>query len=117
LGTAHARLGAGPAQALGSAQVAAGVSRNTVPTPTPSSRAILRTPTPRARIARTLAARDGSAFSSLGLPSVTPSSLALASPAFTRSWIIERSNSANTPIIPNIARPLGVLVSSPCWCK
>ena len=41
------------------------VSLNTVPTPTPSSLAILRTPTPRARIARTFAARAGSASSSV----------------------------------------------------
>jgi uncharacterized caspase-like protein len=39
--------------ASGAAPAACPVSFNTVPTPTPSSRAILRTPTPRARIART----------------------------------------------------------------
>jgi hypothetical protein len=31
-----------------------------------------------------------------------------------RSQIIARSNSANTPHISNIARPLGVVVSSGC---
>jgi hypothetical protein len=34
-----------------------------------------------------------------GRPSVLPFALALASPARTRSWIIARSNSANTPSI------------------
>jgi len=33
---------------------------------------------------------------------------------FTRSTIIERSNSANTPIIWNSAVPAGVEVSTPC---
>ena len=33
-----------------------------------------------------------------GRPSCFPSSLALLRPARSRSWIIERSNSANTPI-------------------
>ena len=32
----------------------------------------------------------------------------MLSPARTRSWIIARSNSANTPIIWNIALPAGV---------
>jgi hypothetical protein len=41
-----------------------------------------------------------SVFSStLGRPSCFPSALARASPALTRSWIMARSNSANTPII------------------
>ena len=38
----------------------------------------------------------------------------LAKPALIRSVIIDRSNSAKTPHIWNIARPLGVAVSSPC---
>ena len=38
----------------------------------------------------------------------------LASPDLTRSWIMARSNSANTPIIWNIALPAGVVVSIPC---
>lgn len=44
----------------------------------------------------------------VGLPSFVPAALVRARPAFTRSWIIDRSNSANTPIIWNIARPAGV---------
>ena len=36
-----------------------------------------------------------------------PCALARASPARTRSWIIERSNSAKTPSMPNIALPAG----------
>ena len=43
-----------------------------------------------------------------------PSARALAKPAITRSWMIERSNSANTPIIWNMALPAGVVVSMPC---
>ena len=31
--------------------------------------------------------------------------------------IMVRSNSANTPIIWNIALPAGVRVSMPCWCR
>src|SRR5436190_14640644 len=45
-----------------------------------------------------------------GRPSLTPESLARASPARTRSAIIDRSNSANTPIMPNIALPAAVRV-------
>ena len=40
---------------------------------------------------------------------------ARARPDFTRSWIMARSNSANTPIIWNMALPADVVVSSPCW--
>ena len=36
-------------------------------------------------------------------------------PAMMRSRIMARSNSAKTPNMPNIALPLGVLVSRPCW--
>ena len=53
----------------------------------------------------------------LGLPRVLPLLFALANPDFTRSLIMDRSNSAKTPIIWNMARPLGVVVSSACWCK
>ena len=35
----------------------------------------------------------------------------------TRSWIIDRSNSAKTPIIWNIASPDGVVVLIPCWMQ
>jgi hypothetical protein len=41
-------------------------------------------------------------------------SAACSSPDFTRSRIMARSNSAKTPSIWNIIRPLGVAVSSPC---
>lgn len=34
-----------------------------------------------------------------------------------RSRISDRCGSANTPSIPNIARPAPVLVSRPCWCR
>ena len=37
-----------------------------------------------------------------------------ATPARTRSTIMLRSNSANTPIIWNMALPAGVVVSMPC---
>ena len=47
-------------------------------------------------------------------PNVLPSALALSSPALTLSCIIERSNSANTPHIWNIALPDGVEVSIAC---
>jgi hypothetical protein len=42
------------------------------------------------------------------------SDLARRRPARTRSWMIARSNSANTPIIWNMALPAGVVVSRPC---
>jgi hypothetical protein len=35
-----------------------------------------------------------------GRPSRDPAALARARPAFTLAWIIERSNSAKTPVIP-----------------
>ena len=47
-------------------------------------------------------------------PSLTPFALALANPALTRSTIMERSNSANTPHIWYMARPDGVVVSIAC---
>jgi hypothetical protein len=47
-------------------------------------------------------------------PSTLPLALARASPAFTRSWIIARSNSAKTPHIWNSAFPAAVPVSMPC---
>src|SRR5262245_30538031 len=43
----------------------------------------------------------------LGRPSCFPSLLARRRPARTRSWSMARSNSANTPIIWNIALPTG----------
>ena len=50
----------------------------------------------------------------VGRPNWIPFSFAVASPALTRSCIIERSNSAKTDTIPNIALPVGVFVSIPC---
>ncbi len=50
----------------------------------------------------------------LGRPNLVPLALVRANPLLTRSLIIDRSNSANTPIIWNMALPLGVVVSSAC---
>ena len=47
------------------------------------------------------------------LPLLVPFARALAMPAAIRSWMIERSNSANTPNIWKSAFPAGVLVSTP----
>ena len=43
-----------------------------------------------------------------------PVALTRLIPDRTRSWIIDRSNSAKTPITPNSALPAGVVVSMPC---
>ena len=93
------------------------VSRETVPTPTPCSRAIARMLLPAARAARIVRTLAASSAMVAGRPSRVPSAFARANPAMTRSRIIERSNSAKTPIIWNIARPDGVVVSIPCWCR
>jgi hypothetical protein len=53
----------------------------------------------------------------LGPPELLAVFLGPPQAARTRSWIIARSNSANTPIIWNIALPAGVVVSRPCWCR
>src|SRR5262249_28785504 len=66
--------------------------RCTVPGLTPKRSAILRTPSVRPGLVRAALI----AFSR-GQPSRLPSLLARFSPARTRSWIIARSNSANTP--------------------
>jgi hypothetical protein len=50
----------------------------------------------------------------VGRPSRVPAAFVLASPALTLSRIMDRSNSANTPIIWNSALPLGVVVSTCC---
>jgi hypothetical protein len=71
--------------------------------PTPSSFAIARQDVPEARNAST---RD-SATNTRGCPSLTPLAFALRSPAFTRSWIWARSNSAIAPMIWNMSRPAG----------
>ncbi len=39
------------------------------------------------------------------------------SPAMILSRMRLRSSSANTPSIPNMARPALVEVSRPCWCR
>lgn len=90
------------------------ITRRTVPTPTPRSRAIRRIPLPAA-----LACRMANSLSAVsrGRPSRVPYSRARAKPETMRSRSIARSNSANTPIIWNIARPPGVEVSRPCLCR
>jgi hypothetical protein len=77
-------------------RVAPWVKRITVPTPTPSSRAIRRSPVPSARAARFAATFLASVTSIRRRPRVTPSSRARARPARTRSRMIARSNSANS---------------------
>ena len=88
--------------------------RCTVDGLTPNRSAMTRMPG-RPGVARASRIRFSSAGAIGGRPRRFPSLLALASPARTRSWIMARSNSANTPIIWNIALPAGVVVSSPCW--
>ena len=89
-------------------------TRCTVPAPTPSLAAIARTDRP---FAFSLAILAITLASVRGAPSLTPLALALARPAFTRSRIIARSNSAKTPIIWKRARPAGVVVSTACWWR
>jgi hypothetical protein len=50
----------------------------------------------------------------VGRPNRTPQARARACPARTRSRIISRSNSANTPAICSSAFPPGVVVSTAC---
>ena len=57
------------------------------------------------------------AVSAGGRPRRLPLALALFRPARTLSWIIARSNSANTPSIWNMALPEGVDVSRPWTCR
>ena len=91
------------------------LTRWTVPDPTPNSAAILRIPlSPFAKAFLMLASM---LTAILGLPKTWPAALALLSPALTRSTIIARSNSANTPHIWNMALPAGVDVSRACWCQ
>ena len=92
------------------APLAAPNTRRTVLTPTPRSRAIASCPLPVAR--RSLMA-SSTLGSTLGRPRRLPFARALSRPAHTRSRIIARSNSANTPIIWNSAFPPGVVVSTP----
>jgi hypothetical protein len=88
--------------------------RITVPTPSPTSRAMRRIPSPFERMANAAFTFLAWLCSTVRRPSCFPSARARANPAITRSRIIARSNSANTPSIWNIARPEGVDVSSPC---
>ncbi len=69
-------------------------------------RAILPIPTPFLRRRRTVANRFGSSFRRR--PRTLPWALARPRPERTRSRMIARSNSANTPIIWNSAFPAGV---------
>jgi hypothetical protein len=87
--------------------------RCTVLGSTPKRAAILRTPSARPGVLRAARICLSSSAGIRGRPSCLPSSLALRRPARTRSWIIDRSNSANTPIIWNSAFPAGVVVSNP----
>jgi hypothetical protein len=73
--------------------------RWTVPGSTPNRAAILRTPSVRPGLSRAALIAFSRSAGIGGRPSRLPSLLARASPARTRSWIIARSNSANTPII------------------
>jgi hypothetical protein len=69
-------------------------TRCTTLTPTANVRAVFCFPTPSAASSRMQRSTFGAI---LGRPSLDAFALALASPAFTRPWISERSNSANTP--------------------
>jgi len=53
----------------------------------------------------------------LGRPRIFPLARDRLMPALTRSTIIARSNSANTPHIWNMALPAGVDVSNACRCR
>ena len=74
----------------------------------------LRTPRPSSNARRMRCTLNGVV---LGLPRRLPDDRARSSPAITRSRIIARSNSLNTPSIPNSILPDGVLVSRACWCR
>lgn len=96
-------------------EVAVALTLCTTLTPTPISNAIFRIPLfPRSRAARIASSTSAP---TVGRPNRLPFAFALASPAVTRSRIIARSNSANTPHIWNMAFPAGVVVSMPCWCR
>jgi hypothetical protein len=76
------------------------------------SRAVSLTPRPSFSAARMRSTVNGVV---LGQPRRLPDDRARSKPAITRFQIIARSNSLNTPCIPNRARPGGVLVSRACW--
>src|SRR5882672_5659277 len=71
-------------------------TRCTTLVPMPSFRPILRMPSPLALSSSMRASTDGL---TRRRPNLVPFALARASPAFTRSLMIPRSNSANTPSI------------------
>ena len=74
--------------------------RCTVLASTPNRAAILRTLSPVSlRAFRAAEMRASMSAAMRGRPSRLPSALARRSPARTRSWMIERSNSAKTPSI------------------
>ena len=77
-------------------------------------RAVSRTPRPSSSAARIRSTWNGVVR---GLPNRLPDDLARSSPASTRSRIIARSNSENTPNMPNNILPDGVEVSSAGWCR
>jgi len=103
---AHARAGAGARQDKNRALA----GRRGL-----GGRDIRRRPVPPARSDRMAATFLASVSSRRLRPGTLPSLRARARPASTRSRIIARLNSANTPIIWNMARPEGVEVSTPCW--
>src|ERR1700680_4240855 len=71
-------------------------------------------PIPSAFSSRMRASPDGF---TVRVPSFVPFALARARPPFTRSRMMPRSNSANTPSIWNMALPAVVGVSRPCCGK
>ena len=92
--------------------------RCTEPTLAPVSRAAALIPLPAVSAARIAASVSARSFGRpMALPLLVPFTRARASPAFVLSMIMARSNSANTAIMPNMARPAGVDVSNPCWCR
>src|SRR6516162_3005136 len=95
-----------------SARAISALIRCTTLVPVLHSRAVLRMPLPFASAARIAASFVTSILARpIGFPLLVPFSRALASPAWIRSWMIVRSNSANTPSIWKSARPAGVVVS------
>src|SRR6516225_11100636 len=80
--------------------------RCTALVPVPHSRAVVRMPLPLASAVRIAASFVVPILARpIGLPLLVPFSRALTSPAWIRSWMIARSNSANTPSIWKSARP------------
>ena len=90
--------------------------RRTVSRPTRNCAARSRRLAPPARCAARIRSLIGAAILGrpIGFPLLVPLAFARAIPAAMRSWMIARSNSLNTESMPNIARPAGLVVSSPC---